>query len=150
PAQELLIGRNTAREIRFDILAIYIARARREPDREERIRRRNRVHTALRRQWVDRLRDEGRERRANPHARLYERGSIATHPRDRRGALLVALAANALAQGRYVGPGSKSHGNPDRLRPGRPAFDGRTRQQRRRLPHRPTLLLLPQGRARRR
>ena len=53
-------------------------------------------------------------------------------------------------KGATSGQIQKVTGNQNRLRPGRPAPDGRGWRRRRRLPHRATLLLLPPRRGRRR
>src|SRR5581483_2044008 len=65
--------------------------------------------------------------------------------RHRRGALLVALAPQALAQGRGIGPRAEGARGTHRLRRGRGAARGRA-GGRNRLPHGPRALLLPQAR----
>ena len=54
-----------------------------------------------------------------------------------------------VAQGRHVRPDPDAGRNAGRLRPGRVARPGRGRRRRRRLPHRPAILLLPARRGRR-
>ncbi len=73
---------------------------------------------------------------------LYERGGARQNHRDRRSALLVALAPKAVAQGRDFGPTAARSRPLCRLRSGRNSARSRTRRRWRSLPHRTQILLL--------
>src|SRR5262249_39785478 len=64
---------------------------------------------------------------------------------DRRGPLLVALAPEALAQGRGFGPRAEGEVDPDRLRRGHDTAGGRA-GGRHCVPHRASFVLLPEAR----
>src|SRR5690606_21064558 len=106
-----------------------------------RARRGGRASPEIRRRGPRRRHRPGCGNRRSPHARLDERRGPPADHRHRPRRLLVAFTQRALAQGRHLRPRTACRRNPRRLRSGRSA--SQSAPDRRRLPHRPPLLLLP-------